>query len=111
MHKCIHSFVLISLLCCVLWSINCLCVNWLLYVFCPRYELTGGSLNPARSFGPLVILWDTTLWNDHYVYWLGPLLGATIAGGLHRLILSERPLIPLYSEEHHRQSQLSEAIQ
>jgi aquaporin related protein len=38
---------------------------------------TGGSLNPARSFGPDVIL--GTFNHYHWIYWLGPFLGAIIA--------------------------------
>ena len=104
MHICLLAYFAM----CHYQSVVSVLVVWFL---CSRYELTGGSLNPARSFGPLVILWDTTLWNDHYVYWLGPLLGAAIAGGLHRLILSDRPLIPLYSVEEQHQSQQPEPIQ
>ena len=38
--------------------------------------LTGASMNPARSLGP-ALLGDR--WNHHWVYWLGPLLGAVVA--------------------------------
>jgi len=45
---------------------------------------TGGSLNPARSFGPAVVLRSFS--NYHWIYWLGPALGATIAAGFYKLL-------------------------
>ncbi|GAA5934644.1 uncharacterized protein JCM15063_003030 [Sporobolomyces koalae] len=45
---------------------------------------TGGSLNPARSFGPDVVLADFASY--HWIYWLGPLLGSTLAAGFYRFI-------------------------
>ncbi|KAF2110406.1 aquaporin [Lophiotrema nucula] len=45
---------------------------------------TGGSLNPARSFGPDVIL--RSFDGYHWIYWVGPLLGAIIAVIFYRLI-------------------------
>ena len=47
---------------------------------------TGGSLNPARSFGPCVA--NMSFPNDHWVYWVGPLLGALIAAGFYYFIKS-----------------------
>ncbi|WWD17853.1 hypothetical protein CI109_102297 [Kwoniella shandongensis] len=45
---------------------------------------TGGSLNPARSFGPAVVL--RTFSGYHWIYWVGPALGATIAAGFYKML-------------------------
>lgn len=45
---------------------------------------TGGSLNPARSFGPAVVL--RSFDSYHWIYWIGPLLGAILAVVFYRLI-------------------------
>ncbi|PQQ00656.1 aquaporin protein 6 [Prunus yedoensis var. nudiflora] len=43
----------------------------------------GASMNPAVSFGPAVVCWT---WDNHWVYWLGPFLGAAIAALIYDLI-------------------------
>lgn len=45
---------------------------------------TGGSLNPARSFGPAVA--SHAFPTYHWIYWVGPFLGATIAAGFYRFV-------------------------
>jgi aquaporin Z len=48
---------------------------------------TGGVLNPARAFGPAIIAWQLT---GQYVYWVGPALGAAVAGLLWKTVLLPR---------------------
>ncbi|EOA93548.1 Aquaporin-2, partial [Anas platyrhynchos] len=45
---------------------------------------TGCSMNPARSFAPAVIVGD---FSDHWVFWVGPLIGAAAASILYNYIL------------------------
>ena len=45
---------------------------------------TGGSLNPARSFGPSVVLHE--FYHYHWIYWLGPILGSFVAAGFYMFI-------------------------
>ena len=46
---------------------------------------TGCSINPARSFGPAVIMRD---FKHHWIFWLGPLAGSVFAAMLHFLVFS-----------------------
>ncbi|CED83912.1 mip family channel protein [Phaffia rhodozyma] len=45
---------------------------------------TGGSLNPARSFGPNVVLGEFE--SSHWIYWLGPAMGSVLAVGFYLLM-------------------------
>ncbi|KAH7399901.1 aquaporin-like protein [Cadophora sp. MPI-SDFR-AT-0126] len=44
---------------------------------------TGGSLNPARSFAPCAVTHDFD--SEHWIYWLGPFIGALLAVGFYKL--------------------------
>jgi len=50
--------------------------------------LTGASMNPARSFGPAVIV---GCWENHWVYWFGPLFGSTSAAIIAQFVFLSRP--------------------
>jgi len=50
--------------------------------------LTGAAMNPARALGPALL---ADAWSSHWVYWVGPLLGGAVAGGLYqRLYLGKK---------------------
>jgi aquaporin TIP len=50
---------------------------------------TGAAVNPARAFGPALA---TSHWQNHGVYWAGPLLGGVLAAVLYdRVFLREQP--------------------
>jgi aquaporin Z len=50
-------------------------------------SITGGSLNPARSFGPALITGDL---NYNWIYWISPIIGSLIAAGIHRVLHGEQ---------------------
>lgn len=44
-------------------------------------------LNPARSLGPSFIL---NRWNNHWVYWLGPLVGGALSGIVFKYVFNPK---------------------
>jgi MIP family channel proteins len=61
-------------------------------------NISGASMNPARSLGPCISasifadhskLTMAKIWGRHYAYWVGPGIGAGIAGLLYKLFLAK----------------------
>nr|QKE23041.1 aquaporin 14 [Xiphophorus maculatus] len=48
-------------------------------------RFSGASMNPARSLGPAII---TGFWENHWVYWIGPIIGALLAGVSHEFFFA-----------------------
>nr|QKE23092.1 aquaporin 14 [Thunnus thynnus] len=48
-------------------------------------RFSGASMNPARSLGPAII---TGFWENHWVYWMGPVIGAILAGVCHEFFFA-----------------------
>ncbi|KAM7468176.1 hypothetical protein LguiB_015738 [Lonicera macranthoides] len=49
--------------------------------------ITGTGINPARSFGAAVIYGKDKAWDDQWMFWVGPFIGAAIAAFYHQYIL------------------------
>lgn len=56
---------------------------------------SGGSMNPARSFGPAVASGD---FSDIWIYWVGPLIGGGLAGVVYSFVFMQHEHTPLASE-------------
>jgi glycerol uptake facilitator-like aquaporin len=49
--------------------------------------LTGASMNPARTFGPALM---SNTWSHHWIYWVGPLVGAVAAAWVYERLVAPR---------------------
>lgn len=71
-------------------AVGCLIPTWcssdheLTWLSAPGVYFTGGSLNPARSLGCAVAAHAFP--RNHWIYWVAPCVGATVAAGYYRLL-------------------------
>lgn len=52
--------------------------------------LTGAAMNPARVFGTGLFVASPEFWSQHWVYWVGPTLGAIVAAFLYQFVVLEK---------------------
>ena len=52
-------------------------------------SISGGSLNPARSFGPALM---TGNFDFNWLYWIAPILGGIIAAGVYKALHKDSDL-------------------
>jgi aquaporin Z len=53
--------------------------------------VSGGAVNPARAIGPAIVQGDFT---DQWIYWVGPILGASLAALLYHHLLMRGDITP-----------------
>lgn len=69
-------------------------------IVCIDGNFSGASLNPARSFGPVL---TTGNWHLYWIYVVGPSAGAATAGLLHRLFAPRKAKTgKIYHDPHYR---------
>ena len=49
-------------------------------------QISGASMNPARSFGPAIVSW---VWSDHWIYWVAPFIGMMLGALLYSWLRGE----------------------
>ncbi|KAJ6793071.1 putative aquaporin PIP1-2 [Iris pallida] len=53
--------------------------------------ITGTGINPARSLGAAIIYNKEHAWNDHWIFWVGPFIGAALAAMYHQIVIRAIP--------------------
>ena len=54
--------------------------------------ITGAAMNPARTIGTLIGGGNATsaLWSQHWVYWVGPIVGAVLAAVIYDALIMQK---------------------
>ncbi|PIN25105.1 Aquaporin (major intrinsic protein family) [Handroanthus impetiginosus] len=50
-------------------------------------SITSTGINPARSLGVAIIYNNDRVWDDHWIFWVGPFIGAAVAALYHQFVL------------------------
>ncbi|CAM0943260.1 hypothetical protein QYE76_057180 [Lolium multiflorum] len=53
--------------------------------------ITGTGINPARSLGAAIIYNKKQSWDDHWIFWVGPFIGAALAAIYHVVVIRAIP--------------------
>jgi len=53
--------------------------------------ITGTGINPARSLGAAIIFNKGHAWDDQWVFWVGPFIGAALAAVYHTIVIRAIP--------------------
>ncbi|KAF7099301.1 hypothetical protein CFC21_100946 [Triticum aestivum] len=58
-----------------------------LIVHLATIPITGTGINPARSLGPAVVYNNKKAWDQQWIFWVGPFIGAAVAMVYHQYII------------------------
>ena len=53
--------------------------------------ITGTGINPARSLGAAIIYNKDLAWDDQWIFWVGPFIGAALAAVYHQIVIRAIP--------------------
>ncbi|XP_040986172.1 aquaporin PIP1-3-like [Juglans microcarpa x Juglans regia] len=53
--------------------------------------ITGTGINPARSLGAAIIFNKDRAWDDQWIFWVGPFIGAGLAAMYHQIVIRAIP--------------------
>uniref|UniRef100_A0A7N0TT00 Uncharacterized protein n=1 Tax=Kalanchoe fedtschenkoi TaxID=63787 RepID=A0A7N0TT00_KALFE len=59
--------------------------------------ITGTGINPARSLGAAIIYNKSRAWDDQWIFWVGPFIGAALAALYHQVVIRAIP----FKTQHH----------